>query len=411
MASSADHTHGQMSGVPGNQSVLTFNGGSSSIKFGLYQVEQSDPVGLISGEIEMLGDSRCRISAQDAAGSSLIDETTTMTEPADSVGRLCALLRSATVPAPTAIGHRIVHGGPTLRRHCLIDDAVLKTLDSATAFAPLHIPPALALIRYARQHFPGLPQAACCDTAFHVDMPETASTLPLPVELRALGIQRYGFHGLSCASIVRQLGRDIGDRVVIAHLGNGASITAVKGGQSIDTSMGLTPSGGVIMGSRTGDIDPGILLYLMRQQNLGAAALEDLIDHRSGLAGLSGISSDLRRLNAAASSDPKARLALDMFQISVAKQIAGMIVTLGGIDTLVFTGGIGENDASARDGIVGRLACFGLELDTDRNRGRSNPLSNATGRTTILTLPSREDEEIARYTALLVNRQSRHRFA
>lgn len=224
-------------------------------------------------------------------------------------------------------------------------------LDAAVAFAPLHLPPALAVTRYARLRFPGLPQAACFDTAFHADMPDVASTLPLPGDLRARGIRRYGLHGLSCGSIVRQLGHDIADRVVIAHLGNGASITAVKAGRSIDTSMGLTLSGGVIMGARAGDMDPGVLLYLMRK-GLGTAALEDIIDRRSGLAGLSGISGDVRQLNAAAAKNRDARLALDMLRISVAKQIARMIVALGRIDALVFTGGIGKNDGATRAIVV-----------------------------------------------------------
>jgi len=379
--------------------VLTFNSGSSSLKFGLYRVAADGPIAQIRGEIETLGDGRCRLRASDAAGACQIDETSVMADPAAGIGRLGAIFTGVNTPA--AIGHRIVHGGPTLRRHCLIDDRVQIALDAAVAFAPLHAPAALAVIRYARQHFPGLPQVACLDTAFHVDLPETARTLPLPARLRAQGIRRYGFHGLSCESIVRQLGPEIADRVIIAHLGSGASITAVKDGRSIDTSMGLTPSGGVIMGSRTGDIDPGVLIYLMREKGLGAAELEDLIDRRSGLAGLSGISGDVRALDRLAETEPNARLALDMFEISVAKQIAGMIVVLGGVDALVFTGGIGENDGRARSGIVGRLACFGLELDADRNHRVCNPLSAETSRTSVLTLPSREDDEIARHTAVL----------
>lgn len=384
-----------------SMTVLTFNSGSSSLKFGLYRVAESGPVALISGEIETMGDQYCRIRARNAAGGSLIDETAEMADPADGVSRLGAFIDRAKAPAPAAIGHRIVHGGPRLRRHCLIDDGVLHVLDGAVCFAPLHVPPALAVIRYARQHFPGLPQVACFDTAFHADLPEVARTLPLPAELRTHGIQRYGFHGLSCESIVRQLGRDIAGRVVIAHLGNGASVTAVKAGRSIDTSMGLTPSGGVIMGTRTGDIDPGILLYLMRAEGFDADALEDVIDRRSGLAGISGISSDVRRLNAVATSEPGARLALEMFRISVAKQIAAMIVALRGIDTLVFTGGIGENDADARSGIVERLSCCGVRLDGDRNQSGRSLLSPIGRVPQVQALPSREDDEIAGHTAML----------
>jgi acetate kinase len=396
-----------MSDTPVPLSVLTFNSGSSSLKFGLYRVGEGDPIGLVTGEIETLGDRQCRLQASDATGKELIDETSEMADAAQGVSRIGAIFLAAKAPAPAAIGHRIVHGGPKLRRHCLIDDAVLATLHSAVAFAPLHMPPALSVIRYARQHFPGLPQAACFDTAFHADMPETASTLPLPAELRAQGIQRYGFHGLSCESIMRQLGSNMPDRVVIAHLGNGASITAVKAGRSIDTSMGLTPSGGIIMGTRTGDIDPGILLYLMREKHLDSAGLEKIIDHRSGLLGLSGISGDVRRLNVAKSSAPAARLALEMFRISVAKHIAGMIVALGGIDRLVFTGGIGENDAATRDGVVERLSYLGLEFDRRANRPDGCPRSTAKGQTAVGTLPSREDDEIARHTARLASATER----
>ncbi len=187
-----------------------------------------------------------------------------------------------------------MHGGPQLRRHCLIDDPVLRQLEAATAFAPLHIPPALAVIRFAQDHFRGIPQAACFDTAFHADLPDLARVLPIARDLQREGVQRYGFHGLSCESIVRQLAIDSPRRLIIAHLGNGASVTAVRDGRSIDTSMGLTPTGGVIMGTRSGDLDPGVLAYLMREKKFDAAGLEELVDHRSGLLGISGISSDMR---------------------------------------------------------------------------------------------------------------------
>jgi acetate kinase len=380
--------------------VLTLNSGSSSLKFGIYRVHQGAPTAQVSGEVETLGERGYTIRATDAAGRTLIDETAETMEPAAVLDRLGAWLEQAGLPGPDAIGHRIVHGGPKLRHHRLVDDAVLEALDAAIVFAPLHMPQALAVLRDARAHFPGLPQAVCFDTAFHADMPEVARTLPLPNALRERGIQRYGFHGLSYESIVRQLGPDIADRIVIAHLGNGASVTAVEAGRSIDTSMGLTPSGGVIMGTRTGDIDPGVLVYLMRDEQLEADELEDVIDRQSGLAGLSGISSDMRRLNAAASTVPAARLALEMFRISVAKQIAGMIVSLGGIDLLVFTGGIGENDVRAREGIVQRLSCCGLRPECDEDASLPRKAGDRPPR--VRVLPSREDDEIARHTARLI---------
>jgi acetate kinase len=268
------------------------------------------------------------------------------------------LLAGAKMPTPAAIGHRVVHGGPYLRDHCLINDAVLGQLDAATAFAPLHIPSSLSVIRFARAHFGKLPQVSCFDTVFHAAMPEVARTLPIARELRSAGIRRYGFHGLSCESIVRQLGSDLPERLVIAHLGNGASVTAVKGGRSIDTSMGLTPTGGAIMGTRSGDLDPGLLVYLAREKSFDPAMLEDLVNRRSGLLGISGVDSDMRLLRQAASSNADARLAIRMFCYSVRKQVVAMIAALEGVDMIAFTGGIGENDAQSRLDIC--AGCPGL---------------------------------------------------
>ncbi len=342
--------------TPERSIVLALNSGSSTLKFGLYKVDALDATVLLSGEIE----------------------TPSLEDTGRAVIEICRRLTDAKSPKPDAVGHRVVHGGPALRRHCLIDAATIGQLESATAFAPLHIPSAVSIIRLAREHFRDLPQVACFDTAFHAGMPEVARTLPIARELRAQGIERYGFHGLSCESIVRQLGDDLPDRLVIAHLGNGASITAVKAGRSIDTSMGLTPTGGVIMGTRSGDVDPGILVYLAREKGFDAAMLEELVDRKSGLRGISGIAGDMRLLRQAASANADARIAIRMFCYSVRKQIAAMIATLEGIDGLVFTGGIGEHDAETRAEI-----CAGL--------------SWASVRASVL--PSQEDEQIARHTS------------
>jgi acetate kinase len=239
---------------------------------------------------------------------------------------------------------------------------------------------------------------ACFDTTFHNTLTEVARVLPIPKELQAEGIQRYGFHGLSCESIVHQLAGELPDRLVIAHLGNGASVTAVKGGRSIDTSMGLTPTGGVIMGTRSGDLDPGVLVYLVREKAFDAAMLEDLVDHRSGLLGISGVGSDMRRLREAAVSDPDARLAIELFCYSVRKQVAAMIAAIDGVDLVVFTGGIGENDGEARAAICAGLRWIGLSLDEARNRSAHNPISDAASRGRVMVLPSQEDEQIARHT-------------
>jgi acetate kinase len=381
--------------------VLALNSGSSSLKFGFYCAGSPRIEMLLSGEAESIGDICGKCHAEDSYGNALLAETGPIPSQREAIIRIGKLLIDAKMPVPDAIGHRIVHGGPKLRQHCLIDHSVLTQLEAATAFAPLHIPSALAVIRFAQEQFPGLPQAACFDTTFHAEMPAVARVLPIAKELQSEGIQRYGFHGLSCESIVHQLANDLPKRLVIAHLGSGASVTAVKAGKSIDTSMGLTPTGGVIMGTRSGDLDPGVLVYLMREKKFDAAMIEDLVDHRSGLLGISGIGSDMRRLHEAVSSNADARLAVAMFCYSVRKQTAAMIAALGGVDLLVFTGGIGENDVEARAAICGGLSWLGVRLDPARNLSVENPISESASRCAVRVMPSQEDEQIARHTRAL----------
>ncbi|HEX8412909.1 MAG TPA: acetate kinase, partial [Sphingomicrobium sp.] len=291
-------------------------------------------------------------------------------------------------------GHRIVHGGPNLFDPVVIDRQVVEKLEAACVFAPLHAAPALALISAAQRHFPQTPQVACFDTGFHATLPPVAAVLPVPKPLRAAGIRRYGFHGLSCQSILRQLGADLPQRLVIAHLGSGASVTAVLGGISIDTSMGLTPSGGVVMATRSGDLDPGLLLFLMREHGLDAVALEDFVDRRSGLLGISGCSGDLRMLRHSADDAKDAQLAIAIFCRSVAKHIAAMIVSLGGVDMIVFSGGIGEHDAETRDAICRDLAWAGV-----RQPGQ------ADGGVSVRVVRADEEEQIAHQVCALMRRE------
>jgi acetate kinase len=367
--------------------VLALNSGSSSLKFGLYLVGAERAELLVSGEAESIGDSGSKLSAEDAEGKTLPAESAPLPSQREAIARIGKLLAETGQPAPKAIGHRIVHGGPRLRQHCVIGDSVLDELKAATAFAPLHTPSALAVIRFAQEHFPGLPQVACFDTTFHTEMPDVARILPIPKALLTEGIQRYGFHGLSCESILRQLGDDTPQRLVIAHLGNGASVTAVRDGKSIDTSMGLTPTGGVIMGTRSGDIDPGVLVYLMREKKFDAAKIEDLVDHRSGLQGISDVGHDMRGLHEAATTNPDARLAISMFCYSVRKQIAAMIGALGGVDMLVFAGGIGEHDGAVRAEICDNLPW----------------VRRASSGCSVRVVPSQEDEQIARHSFALTS--------
>jgi acetate kinase len=386
--------------------VLALNSGSSSLKFGLYRVQGAAVACLLSGEAEAMGGKSARIHASDAQGRQLLDKGTPMLDHGDAVGAIADLLARGSGPGPQAVGHRVVHGGPSLRKHCRIDPAMLQRLEAATPFAPLHTPAALAVIRHAMERFPGVPQAACFDTTFHANMPDVARVLALPHALLTEGIQRYGFHGLSCESIVYQLAGALPPRLLIAHLGNGASITAVLNGQSIDTSMGLTPTGGLIMGTRSGDLDPGTLAYLMREKQLDAAGVEDLVDHRSGLLGISGLASDMRALHAVSASNADADLAVRMFCYAAAKALAGMTVALGGVDLIVFTGGIGENDAQVRAAICSRLGGIGVALDDARNndphRQLGVPISRDASRCAVRVLPSQEDEQIARHAWALL---------
>ncbi len=384
--------------------VLALNGGSSSLKFGLYRVGTASVDVLISGEATSIGEPAERFIARDSRGAMLLEERGPSSQR-DAISRIGKVLSDTDMPAPDVVGHRIVHGGPQLRRHCLIEPSVLAKLEKAGAFAPLHTPAALSVIRFAQAHFPGVPQAACFDTAFHAGMPDIARVLPIARDLQADGIQRYGFHGLSCESIVRQIGDDLPERLIIAHLGAGASVTAVRAGQSIDTSMGLTPTGGVVMGTRSGDLDPGVLVYLMRGQHFDAVKIEDLVDRRSGLLGISGVSGDMWALRKASASNPAAELAVRMFCYSVGKQIAAMIAALDGLDLLVFTGGIGENDAASRLAICAALSWIGVRLDAACNQSATNPVSSRDSRCEVLVLTSQEDEQIARHAWALFTRE------
>jgi len=289
------------------------------------------------------------------------------------------LMRRSGLGEFDAVGHRVVHGGPKLRDHFRLTDAGLQDLKDAVPFAPLHLPSSIAVIEAVSKWMPKVPQVVCLDTAFHKDLPDVSKTLPFSRAVREMGVERYGFHGLSVESIVAQLER-VPERLVVAHLGNGSSVTAVRRGKSVDTTMGLTPTGGVMMGTRCGDADPGVLLYLMRR-GMGAEALEGLVDHESGLKGVSERSSDVRELSG--STDARSELALAMFAYQVKKEIAGMAAVLGGLDVLIFTGGIGEHAAGIRNEV-----CDGLAF---------------LGKFEVKTLPSREDLQIARITGRVLS--------
>jgi acetate kinase len=300
-----------------------------------------------------------------------------------------------------AVGHRIVHGGPEHLQPERIDDMLIAALRQAIPFAPLHLPGELALIEEVSKQNPNLPQVACFDTAFHARMPEIARRLALPSFLQQAGVRRYGFHGLSYESIVRALGPRVSGRVIVAHLGNGASMVALADGEPRDTTMSFTPCGGLVMGTRPGDLDPGVVVYLARTRGLDASALEDLLNRRSGLLALSETTSDMQTLLAARASDPRAELAVTVFCYSARKWVGALAAVLGGLDALVFTGGIGEHAAPVREEICRGLGHLGIELDPARN-ARSDAIVTVDGsRCIVRVIATDEERVVARHTAEL----------
>ena len=377
---------------PPGELVLAVNSGSSSLKFGLYQhpVGDCNPQLLLAGGASGIGHANGRLQIKDAAGAVLLDEAYKLSSQGHALKEILGVIHRLGHGTPSAIGHRVVHGGPHLRDHQLIDPALMQKLEAATQFAPIHIPAALALIRDTEKLLPQAKQYACFDTAFHRTMPETARHFPLPQRLYDLGIERYGFHGLSYESVVVRLQPGLPERVVCAHLGAGASLVALQNGRSIDTSMGMTPVGGIPMATRSGDFDPGVVLFLMRTEQLNADQLESLLNRDSGLGALSGGESDMRLLEqAAAGGNPKAQLAIAVFAHAVRKMIGAYAAELGGLDLLVFTGGIGEHSAAVRDWICDGLEFLGVTS--------GDPLLCAK----VRVLPSEEELQIARITCRL----------
>ncbi len=376
--------------------ILSFNSGSSSLKIGLYSFQGGKEETLATGAAEALGTEDSRAWLQQGQ-KFLIKESRAFSGAREAADFLTTALMAHSPVAPNAVGHRVVHGGPRLREHQRITPEVLKELEAATPFAPIHIPPALEVIHFAIERFPAVPQVACLDTAFHRSLPEHAARFPLPDRFWQMGIRRYGFHGLSCESIVHALGTDLAPRTVIAHLGNGASVTAVKEGCSMETTMGLTPTGGVMMGTRSGDLDPGLLLHLLRDQAYTAQQLDRLLNHEAGLLGVSGKSSEMRELLQASSTDAAARLAVEMFCYSVKKAVGSLAAVLGGLELLVFSGGIGEHAAPVRAAISAGLGYLGIAIDTEANARHAGVISTSGSRCVVRVVPSDEDLQIARH--------------
>src|SRR6478672_8989805 len=383
------------------KTILCLNGGSSSLKFAIYRFSDAAEEKIFSGAVEAIGEDSGKVWLR--SGDKALQETSgKFPDHTTAVETMFAALQKQGVERLEAAGHRIVHGGPKFIAPQLIDEKLKAGLKELVPFAPLHLPSQVAMIEAVAAHFPDLPQVACFDTAFHSRMPEVAQRFALPGKLWEQGIKRYGFHGLSYEYVVGKLGADLGKRAVIAHLGNGSSMVALRDGASIDISMGLTPTGGFMMGTRSGDLDPGVLLHLLKA-GYSADQLEKLLDHQAGLLGVSGQSSDMKALLQKSQTDNAARMAVQMFAYQVRKFIGAYAAVLNGLDTLVFTGGIGERAAEVRAEICSGLEYLGVALDTEANGRNAGVISLPGTKCTVRVLRTDEDLMIARHTREVVS--------
>lgn len=390
--------------------ILVLNSGSSSIKFSIYDAGSATRVRLFDGAVDGIGSDFGTFWIK-KDGTALIDKKLPLPSRAVAFGLVADALNSGRFPAPAGIGHRMVSGGPTVRENQRITPELIDEMEKYTAFAPLHTPIAIYIMRESLRLFQGVPNFVCLDSYFHRTMPEVAKHMPIPEEYSAMGVQRYGAHGISYESIVHQLQPNVPEKLIVAHLGNGASISAIRNGACIDTSMGLTPTGGLISGTRTGDIDPGVLIFMLRKiavttSNAAEAAdkLETIVNKKSGMLGLSGNSYDMRDLRAAIQAgNARARLAVDKFTWTIARWIGSYVAELDGLDMLVFTGGIGENDVDSRAEICGGLGALGIVLDPGRNNVRGAAVISAASSPVIVrVIPTAEDEVIVDHVVRLM---------
>jgi acetate kinase len=391
----------------GEDFCLVINAGSSSLKFCVYGRPRAGAWKLEArGQIEGIGTSP-RLSAKDGSGKSLVDRPLGATVP-DARAALASVadwLRSHYGGARVlGVGHRVVHGGARYSQPTIVTPVVLEELRKLIDLAPLHQPHNLAAIEAIADRLPGVPQVACFDTGFHRGQPAVAEVVPLPADIRGPGVQRYGFHGLSyeyIASVLPEAAPEIAEgRVIVAHLGSGASLCAMKARKSVDSTMGFTALDGLCMGTRPGALDPGVVLYLFQSRGLSAKEVETVLYKKSGLLGISGISNDMRDL--LESSEPAARLAVDFFVYRAAKEIGALAASLGGLDALVFTAGIGENSSAIRSRICEASAWLGIALDARANEAKGPRISREGSRVSAWVIPTNEELLIARHTGSLL---------
>jgi acetate kinase len=387
--------------------LLTINSGSSSIKFALYQNENS-LMQLFYGEMESIGSKNTKLSFTNTITNQKKSVNIKAEDHEDAASFLIDWLEKQDgFVLVKAIGHRIVHGMKHTKPE-IITPELLDELKKISAYDPEHLPGEIKLIEMFQKRYPSLPQIACFDTSFHSSMPPVARLLPIPRRYHEMGIQRFGFHGLSYAWLMEELKRIAGNetaegKIILAHLGNGASIAAVKDGKSIDTSMGFTPTSGLPMGTRTGDLDPGVAWYLIKAEMLSPEQFSHLINHQSGLLGVSEISSDMRELMRCQGTDSRAAEAIELFCYQTKKWIGSFAAVLGGLDTLIFSGGIGENAPEVRDRICHGLQFLGIELDETGNLKNDKIISTNTSNVCVRVMKTNEELMIARSVCHVLN--------
>jgi acetate kinase len=382
------------------QTVLTINGGSSSVKFALFSAGEPMKLGL-HGSIDRIGLKGTSLTFHDPAGKQpKTIRLAAASHQSAAISLMDWLEHQKDFDSVSAVGHRVVHGMQHTAPE-VVTSKLLKELRRISPYDPEHLPREIELIEVFRQRHPKLPQVACFDTAFHATMPRVAKLLPIPRRFDAQGIHRYGFHGLSYAYLMEELARlkDPAAKkglVILAHLGNGASLAAVRDGQSLDTSMGFTPAAGLVMSTRSGDLDPGVAAFVMRTQKMTATRFYEMISHKSGLLGVSGTSPDMRDLLKLEKEDPRAAEAVALFCYQAKKWIGAYAAALGGLDTLVFAGGIGENSPAVRSRICAGLGFLGIKQDKKRNAGNASVISASGGRISVRVIRTDEEKMIAR---------------
>lgn len=393
-----------------NQRVLTINSGSSSLKAALY--EMGEPASLkLSVMASRINAHGCQMSSRmqitDASGTKLLDRNGGLPDNCGALEELFTwLAQHEAGQGLAAVGHRIVHGGQYYHAPQLVTPELLAALQKLTPLDHEHMPQALKGIEFVQRHYSNLPQVVCFDTDFHRAMPKVARTYALPYSFYDKGMQRYGFHGLSYEYIVEQLrvldGAAAEGRVIVAHLGNGASMTALREGHSVDTSMGFTPAEGLVMGERAGDVDSGLLLYLIEEKKMTPTEVRTLLSQQAGLLGVSGTSADMRDLLARETTDPRAAAAIDLFCYRAKKYVGAYAAALGGLEILVFTGGMGERAAAVRARICTGLEFLGINLDATRNQANAPMISSDDSRVKVRIIRANEDLMIARHTSKII---------